>query len=131
MTPVDGVGRGFLQQRNLPVGTTLENRVTWRLHRWGILDRCQYRVGKYRLDYAWPAKLNHWRPDVAMKDDGVLDEQLCRVVRMIRSESDTWAHNPRRRRVSPPDDEGPAPPRREPDPDSGTRQATEYRQHRR
>ena len=121
MSPVDGILRGFLQQRNLPVGTTLENKVTWRLHRWGILDRCQYWVGKYRLDYAWPAKLialeadgpHHWRPDVAMKDavrdswlraqgwlvfrvddmsdDGVLDEQLCRVVRMIRSESDTWA----------------------------------------
>ena len=111
---IDTALREVLQERGLPLGTTLENRVTWRLHRWGVLDQCQYRVGKYRLDYAWPSKLialeadgpHHWRPDVAIKDvardswlrsqgwlvfrvdnasgDSIaLDEQLCRVVRMI------------------------------------------------
>src|SRR6476469_6301485 len=116
MTPVDGILRGYLQQHNLRVGTTLEKKVTWRLHRWEILDQCQYRVGKYRLDYAWPAKLialeadgpHHWRPDMAVKDvardsylrsrgwlvfridemSDNLEDQLCRVVRMVRSESD-------------------------------------------
>lgn len=109
----------LLEQNGCPTGTTLENRVTWRLHRWGVLDRVQHRVGKYRLDYAWPAKLialevdgpHHWRPDVAVKDvfrdswlrsqgwlvfrvddmTGALDEQLRRAVRMIRAEDDTWA----------------------------------------
>lgn len=113
--------RGLLQEHRLPVGTTLENKVTWTLHRFGVLDQCQYRVGNYRVDYAWPAKLialeadgpHHWRPDIAVKDIArdcwlrsrgwlvfrvddtggatALEEQLCRVVRMIRSESDTWA----------------------------------------
>ena len=47
--------RQLLTDRELPTGTSLENRVTWRLHSWKILDQTQYRVGKYRLDYAWPA----------------------------------------------------------------------------
>jgi very-short-patch-repair endonuclease len=113
--------RGVLEEKGLPVGTTLENKVTWRLHRWGVLDKCQYRAGPYRLDYAWPAELialevdgpHHWRPDVAVKDvirdawlrahgwlvfrvddtgsDDALDTQLCRVVRMVRSEHDDWS----------------------------------------
>jgi very-short-patch-repair endonuclease len=103
--------RTVLEQHGLPIGTALENRVTWRLHTWGVLDQCQYRVGKYRLDYAWPkAKIalevdgpHHWRPDVAVKDvardaylrsqgrlvfraddsSDTLEEQLCRVVVVI------------------------------------------------
>jgi very-short-patch-repair endonuclease len=112
---VDRTLRTILEDKGLPVGTTLENKVTWRLHRWGILDQCQYRVGRYRLDYAWPAKLialeadgpHHWRPDVAMKDavrdswlrargwfvfrvddsGGALEEQLGRVARVVNCES--------------------------------------------
>ena len=119
LTPTWQYYRNLLQRHGLPGGTSLEDKVTWRLHRWGILDQCQYRVGKYRLDYAWPAKLialevdgsHHWRPDMAVNDvardtylrsrgwlvfrvdemNNNLDEQLCRVVRMVRSESDTWA----------------------------------------
>jgi very-short-patch-repair endonuclease len=108
--------RTVLEEHNLPVGTSLENKVTWRLHRWNALDQCQYRVGPYRLDYAWPSALialevdgpHHWRPDVAVKDvardsylrargwlvfrvddtSDTLEEQLCRVVRVVRSDSD-------------------------------------------
>lgn len=105
--------RGLLEAKGLPVGTSLENTVTWRLHRWGILDQTQFRVGKYRLDYAWPKfKIaleadgpHHWRPDVAIKDvardawlrangwlvfrvdndSNTLEEQLARVAVVIRS----------------------------------------------
>ena len=75
-TLLDNTTRSLLQKHNLPVGTTLENRVTlWLYHR-GVLDQFHCRIGKYRLDYAWPAKLialeadgpHHWRPDVAVKD---------------------------------------------------------------
>lgn len=68
--------RSLLDRHDLPIGTSLENRVTWKLHRWGMLDRYQYHVGPYRLDYAWPSALialevdgpNHSRPDVAVRD---------------------------------------------------------------
>ena len=114
---IDRVNRQMLEDHGLPVGTTAENRVTWLLHRWDVLDKFQYRVAPYRLDYAWPAvKIglevdgpHHWRPDVAVKDrfrDGylrardwlvfrvddsddtlALEKQLSRVVRVIRSET--------------------------------------------
>lgn len=68
--------RDLLQTHNLSIGTALENRITWRLHSWKALDRIQYRVGPYRLDYAWPKEKialevdgpHHWRPDVAARD---------------------------------------------------------------
>ncbi|UBV19670.1 DUF559 domain-containing protein [Mycolicibacterium fortuitum] len=106
--------RALLTQHNLPTGTSLEDRVTWRLHRWGCLGRTQYPVGPYRLDYAWPAVRiavevdgpHHWQPDIAIKDvardaylrshgslvlriddgTGSIEEQLCRVVVVIKSE---------------------------------------------
>ena len=113
---MDRAMRQLLTERNLPLGTALENRVTLRLHRWGVLDQFQYRVGRYRLDYAWPDRLiglevdgpHHWRPDVAVKDvardaylrslgwlvfrvddaSNDLEAQLGRVVRVIRQEDD-------------------------------------------
>jgi very-short-patch-repair endonuclease len=103
----------ILLDKGLPTGTSLENQVTLRLHRWKVLDRTQYRIGKYRLDFAWPrVKVaieadgpHHWRPDVAMKDvvrdsylrsqgwlvfrvdatTGTLDGQLLRAVEVVRS----------------------------------------------
>lgn len=103
----------LLRAADLPLGTALENRVTFRLWRWGCLDKMQYRIGRYVLDYAWPAvKIaieadgpHHWRPDVAMKDavrdswlrsegwlilrvddmNGNLEEQLCRAVEVIKA----------------------------------------------
>ncbi|MBX7434575.1 DUF559 domain-containing protein [Mycobacterium sp. Y57] len=117
-TAIHHITRNLIEQHGLPTGTSLENRVTWRLHTWDILDQTQYRVGKYRLDYAWPTVRialeadgpHHWRPDVAVKDvardawlrsqgwlvfrvddSDTLDEQLCRVVRMIRAELDGGA----------------------------------------
>ena len=120
--PVDVALRALLEERNLPVGSALENRVTWQLRRFGVLGyQFQYRVGPYRLDYAWPNKLialeadgpYHLWPDVAIKDAArdrylrglgwlvfrvdytgdeiALGDQLCRVVRMVRSEDDDWA----------------------------------------
>ena len=118
--------RAQLEENGLPVGTSLENAVTWRLHRWGLLDKYQHRVGKYRVvDFAWPSvKIaleadgpHHWRPDVAMKDvirdaylrsqgwlvfrvdndSDTLDEQLCRVVRTIRAELELHGIKPPQR----------------------------------
>jgi very-short-patch-repair endonuclease len=69
--------RAVLEYEGLPVGTHLENRVTWQLHKWKVPEyKWQYCVGPYRLDYAWPAQRialevdgpHHWRPDVAVKD---------------------------------------------------------------
>jgi very-short-patch-repair endonuclease len=108
----------LLTEHDLPTGTALENRVTWRLHRWGYLDGCklQHRVGKYRLDYAWP-NINvaleadgpmHWNPNNAAHDvcrdsylrgegwvvfrvddlSSNLDEQVMRVVRYVGHEQD-------------------------------------------
>ena len=73
---LDDAYRSVLAEHHLPLGTTLENKVTWRLHRWRMLDRWQYQVDRYRLDYAWPGRLialeadgpHHYRPDVAVKD---------------------------------------------------------------
>jgi very-short-patch-repair endonuclease len=53
-TPIEAIDRSYLEEHNLPVGTTLENRATRFLHRAGVLDRTQYRIGPYRVDYAWP-----------------------------------------------------------------------------
>jgi very-short-patch-repair endonuclease len=108
--------RALLEKNGLPVGTSLEDTVTWRLHRWNCLDRTQYRVGPYRLDYAW-AEIkvaleadgpHHWRPDIAIKDvtrdaylrargwlvfrihntSGTLEEQMLRVVVVVKNELD-------------------------------------------
>lgn len=116
MNTIERALKTVLLENDLPLGTSLENRVTWRLYRWKALDKVQYRVGKYRLDYAWPAiKValeadgpHHWHPDNAIKDvardswlrsqgwlvfrvDDVsddLEEQICRVVVMVGNEMD-------------------------------------------
>lgn len=112
-TAITRITRDLLMSHGLPTGTTLENSVTWRLHRFGVLDQTQYRVGKYRLDYAWQSLLIaleadgpfHRQPDVAARDaardcylrslgwlvfrvddtSGTLDAQLSRVARVIRA----------------------------------------------
>ena len=113
MTAIDDALRAKLDAEGLRTGTSLENRVAWRLHRWDLLDRCQYRVGKYRLDFAWPDRLValeadgpfHLHPEMAAKDvvrdaylralgwlvfrvdeaSNCLDQQLCRVARVLRA----------------------------------------------
>lgn len=73
---IDRVGSELMVEHGLPVGTSLENRVTWRLWQWELLDRVQFRVGRYLLDYAWPQQRmalevdgpHHWRHDVAVRD---------------------------------------------------------------
>jgi very-short-patch-repair endonuclease len=57
----------LLEKHGLPLGSALENAVTWRLHRAGVLDQFQYSVGPYRLDYAWP----HRALKVALEVDGI------------------------------------------------------------
>lgn len=101
----------LLNRASLPTGSTLENRVTWSLHRAGVLDRMQYRVGRYRLDYAWPGLLvdleadgpQHYTRNAALNDverdawlrskgwlvfrvdaeNCCLEEQVARVARTI------------------------------------------------
>lgn len=108
--------RNLLQTHGLRIGSDLENKVTWRLHLYGVLDQCQHQVGPYRLDYAWPQKLIaleadgpfHWHPDTAVKDvardcflrangwlvfrvddrNNNLDEQLDRVIAVIDPQPD-------------------------------------------
>ena len=46
--------RDLLEKNDLPLGSSVENAVTWRLFRAGLFDRFQHNVGPYRLDYAWP-----------------------------------------------------------------------------
>lgn len=53
-TPLNRTYRELLERQGLPLGSSLENRATWRLHGAGALDRFQYKVGPYSLDYAWP-----------------------------------------------------------------------------
>jgi very-short-patch-repair endonuclease len=103
-------------------GTTLENRVAWELSRFGFgphstfKTRQQYRVGRYRLDFAWPSRLMvletdgpfHRMPTGAARDavrdawlrnrgwvifrvddtgdEGQLRMQVARVCRIIRGE---------------------------------------------
>lgn len=109
---IDGVVLSYLTDHDIRSGTTLENKVAFRLHRWDLLDEMQYRVGKYRLDFAWPRHKivleadgpHHWRPDVAMKDairdswlrnegwlvfrvdemSGGIEQQLARVADVLR-----------------------------------------------
>lgn len=116
-TAISRATRDLLITHGLPTGTTLENSVTWRLHLLGALDQTQYRVGKYRLDFAWPDLLIaleadgpfHRNPDVAARDavrdsylrslgwlvfrvddsTGNLDAQLARVARLVRAEGGT------------------------------------------
>lgn len=112
MTPFTAITREILERHNLPVSrSTLENRVTWLLHSAGLLDQVQHRVGRYRLDYAWPdIQVNleadgplHSAPMQAASDahrdsylreqgwlvfrvggDGwILDEQVARVARVV------------------------------------------------
>lgn len=108
--------RAVLEDHDLPTGSSLEDRVTWRLHCLGVLDKWQYRVGKYRLDYAWPDHLialeadgpMHRTQEVAARDvyrdaylrehgwlvfrvdemSGTLDEQVMRVVAVLRQFAD-------------------------------------------
>jgi len=104
--------RTVLEREGLPVGTYLENRVTWRLHSFKAPEyKWQYPVGPYQLDYAWPAQRialevdgpHHWRPDVAVRDvardaflrahgwlifriddtEGVIEGQLQRVLDVL------------------------------------------------
>lgn len=91
--------KNVLEQQGLPIGTFLENMVTWRLHRSRLLDKYQYPVGPYRLDYAWP-KLkigleadgpHHWQPNTAIKDvvrDSFLRSQGWLILR-IDNETET------------------------------------------
>jgi very-short-patch-repair endonuclease len=118
---------GLLIKKDLPLGTSLENKVTWQLSGASVLERFQYRVGRYRLDYAWPDLMvaleadgpHHMRPDVAARDayrdaelraqgwlvfrvdnaGGNLEEQVCRVARTIHQlRYDSGSHEGKRRR---------------------------------
>lgn len=109
---IASVVRSYLEREGLPLGTFPENYVAMRLHRWGVSDVLpQHKVGKYRLDFAFPdLRLalevdgpHHWRPDVAIKDvardawlrnEGWLvlrigtesiDDQLLRVVEVVHA----------------------------------------------
>lgn len=109
---VAAICRDALINKGLRCGTSLENKVAFRLSLFGVLDQMQHRTGKYRIDFAWPDRKialeadgpHHWRPDVAMKDvvrdsylrsrgwlvfrvdemSSNLEEQLDRVIEILR-----------------------------------------------
>jgi very-short-patch-repair endonuclease len=76
MTAAAAFINGYLETHQLRSGTHPENLAAFRLHRGGHKFEHQYRVGRYRLDFAWPKiKVgleidgpHHLRPDVAVKD---------------------------------------------------------------
>lgn len=79
MPPTDAAYRSLIEERGWRSGTALENRVAFRLSRltWTTDEVLQqHRVGKYRIDFAWPKlKLalevdgwHHRRPETAAKD---------------------------------------------------------------
>ena len=106
--------REVLVKCGLRVGSSLENRVTLLMRKWDFLDgwEMQYRVGRYRLDYAHPRwrvaieadGIYHWHPENAVRDlmrdswlrsegwlvfrvddeNGNLDEQVSNTIRAIR-----------------------------------------------
>jgi very-short-patch-repair endonuclease len=113
------INRQIITDRGWRPGTDLENRVAFQLSRWGFSPADvarEHRVGRYRLDFAWPdAQMaieadgwHHRSPEGAAKDaerdstlraagwvvlrvddrhgEEALAEQLCRAVRLIRWE---------------------------------------------
>lgn len=72
-------------------GTTLENRVAWRLSRYGLGPNSefetqqQYKVGRYHLDFAWPSRL------MALEVDGPFHRQPSGAAR--DAQRDAWLRN--------------------------------------
>jgi len=119
MNLLDKSLKQFIEEAGWRSGTTLENRVALRLHRYGFASsdlKQQFRVGRYRIDFAWPDRKialeadgpHHLLPAGAEKDarrdrelrlqgwlvlrvndgtDDELAEQLVRVARVVRSQS--------------------------------------------
>lgn len=64
------------RELGLPLGTHPENLAALRLHQWGHRPSPQHRVGRYRIDFAFPGVKvaievdgpHHHRPDVAHRD---------------------------------------------------------------
>lgn len=128
MTYHDRILAQVVEQWGWRLGTTLENRVAWRLHRFGIRPlvlstsgrstdprACvqQHRVGRYRLDFAFPVLAvaleadgwYHRSPEAAARDaerdrwlrrqgwlvlrindepdDNVFQDQILRVVEVV------------------------------------------------
>lgn len=107
--------QGAVESLGFRSGTSLEDRAALRIGRWGhkpprVVQ--QHRVGRYRLDFAWPDLRialevdgwHHLRPESAAKDarrdaalremgwltfrvhdasDDLLAEQLARVVEVV------------------------------------------------
>jgi very-short-patch-repair endonuclease len=127
----------LLEEAGWRLGTSLENGVAWQLHRFkfrvaqardrdSLAVHQQYRLGRYRVDFAWPLlkialEADGWwhrSPDGAAKDaerdawmrdqDWIvfrvhdnaetLADQLCRVARIVRSLAE---HGPGLRDYSP------------------------------
>ena len=110
-------------ERGWKPGSDLENQVAWLLSRYGMTAEQEHRVGRFRLDFAWPEKMialeadgwYHRSPAGAARDrnrdswlrsqgwiifriddehgERVLEEQVARVVRFVRSEDDDWARS--------------------------------------
>ena len=58
MTAIDKNFAQLAKRAGFHTGTSLENRVAYRLSRWGFGPtdvQQEYRVPPYRLDFAWPA----------------------------------------------------------------------------
>lgn len=67
MRTLDRVTRGVIEADGWRSGSTLENKVAWILGRYRVAPsdvQQQYRVGPYRLDFAWPIQR------IALEADG-------------------------------------------------------------
>lgn len=64
MHPVDVAVRDILVQRGWEPGTKLENQVMMAMRHFSNRPEQQHKVGKYRIDFAWP------KIKVALEADG-------------------------------------------------------------
>ena len=128
-TAIEEALRTVVTEYGWEPGTYLENQVMLRLSRSERLPRPeqQYRIGRFRVDFAWPGKMIaleadgwwHRSPEGAAKDrqrdswlrsqgwvvfriddergEDMLEWQLMRVIRLVRSEGDDFAQFWKRR----------------------------------
>src|SRR2546423_1730267 len=121
MAAIEDALRSVVARHGWQPGTHLENQVALLLTRFGLAAEQQYRIGKYRADFAWPdvriaLEADGWwhrSPEGAAKDrlrdawlrsqdwvvfrvddengEDGLRDQVCRVAHLVRSQAPAGA----------------------------------------